>query len=209
MAFPTIRSSACAQSPTATTTIDYPPTVVAGDVLLFMSVASTSTAESGWTLIADGGTSFQATVQYKIADGTEGGGSFTAAVDHYGRCMLAIDAGDGVPEAAAAAAASFVDTPDPPSLSPSGGAKDYLWVVYGRGQGTTTFQMTITAPSGFTLEHSENGLAVAYKNENVATLDPGVFGDSGTVAGTMYASTAAIPFVPRYSPGQLFFACNF
>ena len=204
MAFPTIRSSRASYA--ASTTIQYPATVNAGDILLWFGAAPITSAQSGWVLLADGGDSANAVVQYKIANGTEGGTTFTASTGYYGSTILAIDSGGALPVASAAPSVA-ADTPNPPALTPAGGAQDYLWLIWGYAL-DTHFVAPHTQPSGFTALHSVSGMAVSYQNLNASTLDPAAWGDSDAISNYMFAATAAIAFIPSAS-NNLFFGSNF
>lgn len=206
MAFPTIRSSSTPVW-TLSTTIAYPPTVQAGDVLIWFSLVDRTTAESGWTLLADHGAGDTLFIQYKIADGTEGGGSFTAASSHYGRFMVAVDAGAFTLLEAVTATPATSDTPNPPALTPSAGSDDYLWIVWGMSPTEAAFTAP-TPPTNFTSLGAVNGLAAAYRNYTGSTLDPGAFGDSDVSSQNHYAATVAINYRVRPS-NPLFFGSNF
>lgn len=92
--------------------------------------------------------------------------------------------------------------PNPPSFTPAGGAKDYLWIaVYQEEDGAP---LASGAPSGFTgLDtNSSSGsnttgatsLGWAFKAENTATQDPGAF--SGAATDDWVAITIAVPPAP-------------
>lgn len=99
--------------------------------------------------------------------------------------------------------------PNPPSLTPTGGAKDWLWIAHAQHQhffgtdrnfssyptnythiGTTTDIQEIGGLS------SELEMTQAYRQLNAASEDPGTFSLSGT-AQTTRAYTLAVP--PSYS----------
>lgn len=209
MPFPTIRSATNVASD-ATTTIPYPATVNAGDILLFFGGTNSDTVESGWTLLADGDVGKASTgpnVQYKVAVGTEGGTTFTTATSYWGRFMVAIDSNGALPEAAAIDLLNTGSVVDPPALTPSGGAKDYMWIIWGFGL-NSSFAGPHTQPSGFTALASIQGVAASYQNLNVATLNPGAWGDTDPTNDTCWAATAAIAFKSIISP-NLFFGSHF
>lgn len=117
--------------------IDYPDLVEAGDVLvLLVTTNQTSvTTATGWTSLGaeDFGEMF-----HRTADGSEAGGTFDISIDVSGRdtaCMvwsIREDLNPGTPEAASAADSATTDDFDPPSLSPTGGDRLYLWIVGGQ-----------------------------------------------------------------------------
>lgn len=205
MPFPTIRSSALSASGGGS--INYPATVNAGDILILSGVYSAATAQSGWTIIAttaNFGGAF-GVLQYKVATGTEGGGSFATSPASYGYLITSVDSGGALPEGAIVGSASL-DTPNPPALTPSAGVKDYLWIVWGWAV-PTEFTTPHTTPSGFTTFGDVNGSAAAYRNLNASTLDPSAWGDSNVGSNVVYSTTVAIAL--KYLPTGLFFGSNF
>lgn len=136
----TYASSAAAANHTA----NYPATVNAGDLLIAVVGAvgtSTTATISGWTNIANHAHPVgpSASVLYRWADGSEGGGTFTlalstsaSAVCRVFRITGAINPATQAPQMAAADVDQNGTTaPSPPdSASGAGGSNDYLGISY-------------------------------------------------------------------------------
>ena len=147
MAFPQVASTTETQFTAVTTAhaVDLPATVNDGDLLFLQfssrNFASTFTGPSGWTVLWEhtpvpgtGGTTTQYAAYLLVADGTEGGGSAdvvtsvaTAAAAHVLRITDWF--GDLAGVEIGTIAGGSDDKPDPPSLTPSWGAEDTLWIA--------------------------------------------------------------------------------
>jgi len=132
-----------------------PATVNANDLLMmFGRVAVTGTVAvtgGGWTITQDSSDASDDVTFWAyrdtLADGTEDGTSVT--VTHGNGKMAAVTMAIGGAEAIATQPpqASTVVTgtsvnPDPGSLTPTGGAKDYLWLWFGGWEGEQTLSKT-------------------------------------------------------------------
>lgn len=192
MAFPTIASittTASANSSGASNNLSLPATIDAGDLLIGIigrRDRDTWTPPTGWTEIVDVQPATEnATLAaaYKIADGTEDGGTITFTSSGTGNLrkggfVLRITGwhGSQAPEAATASASTTTD-PNPPSLTASWGAEDNLWIVASSSasQNSTGSAPTnyINFTSGGEAGGTKWGVNMATRENAVATEDPG------------------------------------
>lgn len=208
MAFPTVESLIREITGSASTshTISYPATVSSGDLLLCIIGVGDETNDVGWpgtwTEIQDAndGATSEFSIGYRIADGTEGGGSFSVSFTASNRRashLYRISGWHGatVPEVGTLASGTSA-TPDPPSLSPSWGAEDTLWIAYARSErGDNTYT---GAPTNYTnLAYDNDGagagagaVASARRELNASSEDPGAFTPSSSAA--WIANTVAV-----------------
>jgi len=179
-AAPSVAATNTSATTTANTshTLNLPSSIASGDLLIGMLsgyIGSGSTAvdiswPSGWTEFfeqdASTGTLHLAVAgAYRQADGTEGTSitvttnlSVLAAHNAY-RITGAADPATQPPEAASIPYTTGANSIDPPSLSPTGGAKDYLWLAVAAWRRTG---LTATAdPTNYTnaIEASSTGNA--------------------------------------------------
>ena len=193
MAFPTVSDETIEAFATNTTEhlVDMPATVDSGDLLLVMftnDATDTVTTPTGWTQlfseirspnVRHGG-------YYKIADGTEGGTTVdfvTSGTETAMAVVYRITSWHGTtpPEVGTFAEATST-TPDPPSLTPSWGAEDTLWIAHfgANDNGTGTVS---AFPTSYTngLSGRANNVASscmagsARRNLNATSDDPGTF----------------------------------
>jgi hypothetical protein len=184
-----------------TTTIAYPAGIQAGDMLLLICPGVESFA--GWTKVLNGTIDAWA----KYADGTESG-NLSLGASRSLKFLLCIRNGDiSNTSGSQYTSLTSLDTPDPPSHTPASGA-DYLWIAHGFATNVNYFTSP-SAPSGYTLGASENGQAVAWKQQNASSNDPGAFGDGDALTQIMYSSTFAIGYLAPTVFGSLFFGSNF
>lgn len=171
--------------------VNLPASISSGDLLIAIVEVRNSgtwTKPTGWTQIfapvAAGGVG-DFTAFYKIADGTEGStATWTASVASTASWQVRkITDWDGTaaPEAATANSGGAVSTNNPPSLTPSWGADNTIWLAV---MGDTAQTVSITgAPANYSditaNPISSGGAAVntgsAYRTNNTATEDPGGF----------------------------------
>jgi len=176
-----------------------PLTYSPGDLLLLLvrtTATGNTTTPTGWdVLIADHHPSTSSGDRVmafmRTADGTEGT-SVTltnSGTPSWSIISLAIQDADDIavnPPEASAEASGTGTAPDSPSLAPSGGAKDYLWLTWGSQEGKAGLPPT-TIPAGYTYITGDStggaGSAatnartfVAYKEANAASEDPGAWG---------------------------------
>ena len=197
MAFPTVAARNEASTTTAATTLTIPFTQTTGHlVIVYVAGSSGETPTS----IGDGFTAFshlsdpqRSHWYYKVLDGSEGGNVvYTGASDK--RAALswnitgAISPATQPPEAGGTATATSA-TPDPASLSPTGGAKDYLWLAMFNQSGEEADDDTWcnNAPTNYTnliqktsgtggAPTSNISVAGAEWTNNAASENPGTFG---------------------------------
>ena len=207
--FPTIAATNTSTVNTETTshTVNLPSSIVSEDLLIVFFEAYSSTASptvtwpSGWTQLFQTAhsTYYTFTAAYRVADGTE---EATISVTTSSNSVSAHDAyritGYGVvPEAGTTATGSNVTPPDPPSLAPSWGTWNTLWLAV-TGYGTISSRYVTAYPTNYTLNQlnpksttaNYPGVGSAGRQLNVASEDPGTF----TLNGSAYwaANTIAI-----------------
>jgi len=150
MAFPVDAARATTNGTGAGTsvTVNLPAGIVAGNVLVALhrcAVAGAIGWPTGWTELKDASVDAaddQQALAYRKADGnegttmtvTQGNGKFASIV---WRITGAEDPAVQAPEVSADATGTSA-TPDPASLTPTGGAKDYLWLWLGGWEGEQT-----------------------------------------------------------------------
>lgn len=188
----------------------------AGDLLLlFVRTAGAQTVTSvvagaGKTMtnfatsVADA-TDDQTTGWYRQCDGTEDTGNFAVDLSAAAKGAVAAYRITGAADPATQQPEEFEATgtganPDPPEGTPTGGSKDYLWVVFCAADGE---QADATAPTNynnsFVATNSGAGGAVATncriglgsRTLTAATEDPGVF-TLGAAANGWTAWTVAV-----------------
>lgn len=185
MAFPAIRSAVgTALAASASHAVAMPAAIEPGDLLLMVVAldgAPVITTPAGWTLLVEGasGMDVKGAAFFKIAAGSEDGGAATlelSASEVLQAWTVALS-GAGTPEAAASSGDS--PAPDSGSLTPSGGARDYLWLSCACINGNETAS---AVPSGYTQQFndSEGGagtcaLAAASRELYAADENPGAF----------------------------------
>jgi hypothetical protein len=157
------------------------------------------TYSGGYTKLYDSGTigSFSVSLAYYVAAGGETGVPTITAInaDHWAILIWRITGG-GTPEETHATGVST--TPNPPTLTPSGGSSDYLWLA-GYGVDTGSTQRTNTAdPAGYTniiesREVSTSGAQIrgGSRTNTAASEDPGSFTLDGSENWTAF--TIAVP----------------
>lgn len=189
------------------------PSYIAGDiVMVWMHRAASITTPSGWTsLLADDNLVWYSRLVYKVMDGTEGA---TLAAVEAGTAMTAATINSngqtlGTPEGQISETSPGVANPDPPSVTPSGGAGTYIALLGTTGPSageyeTGTYGITVTAaPSGYTHGITQTGsnfnspsCALAYATVVVTTSeDPGTWTIAGFIPSisNSYDFTVLIP----------------
>lgn len=208
MAFPTITNSAVTAAATGTTnvTMTMPASIAAGRLLLSFigGAAFTTMAASGWTSsfrFSSGGLSV--TVLSKIAAGSDTMTLTRSISSTVTARTYQIDAWSGNLADLSAAGPSGTTVTDPPSLTPPGGAADYLWFA-GLFTTTASSQVATAAPTNYTnlLTETNDSRALNHANRslNAATEDPGTFTDAAPTTNNV-AFTLAVAPVPPPSGG--------
>lgn len=193
MTFPVVESETTSNEGSDTTshTVSLPSGISDGDLLI--SIVITDGGSSGVTTFPAGWTKFVAqtvfnsmnlSIAWRDADGTEGAsitvttsGSEQSAHITY-RISGASDPTTTPPEGSTATGLST--TPNPPSLSPSGGSDDYLWIAVGGINDSITISSYPTNyTDGVSINSNTSGgrvASIAARRElNASSEDPGVF----------------------------------
>lgn len=184
----------------ASHSVTLPSGIQAGNLLLMFFIKNNSnttelTTPSGWTELASctPNDNDVGRIYGKIASGSEGstqtvstGSSRTAAAITY----RITGNRNGLSSSELAVSSANIDgvttTPNPPSLTPSWGAAENLWIAMSFAHdGAWTF---VSYPTNYSLgqnisQHgggSANGLVAAARLLNASSEDPGVFTVSGT-----------------------------
>lgn len=197
MAFPSVDALIQQQFSTSSdpANVDLPSTVASGDLLLVLFAQNASGATlalstpSGWTKLFEEseGSFIRLAIYGKVADGTEGGTSI--ALSNNGRTAVAqvyrISSWHGaIADVEVATGAHFTSgtTRSPPSLTPTWGADDTLWIaVASAADDDQAFSVYPASYTNGTSQVSGGGinngceLASARRALNAATEDPGDF----------------------------------
>lgn len=170
-----------------------PATVNSGDVLVCLfgnDGTATVSTPGGWSagFSQDGGGLLRGSLFFKVADGSEGGTTVdfvTSASERAAALVYRVSGASGLVENGTAVSTGTTASPDPPSLAPSWGAKDTLWLVFL----TMNSGFTLTLPTNYTNSQTvDSGLGPAgcqitsgERELNTASEDPGAFpgGDAG------------------------------
>mgnify|MGYP001578964609 CR=1 FL=1 len=200
MAFPIVESSVSSDTGTvdgSSHTVSLPSGIVSGDLLVAMFSTDsvfpggvTVTWPAGWTEFAaqDANDNLeQLHVAYRLADGTEGASITVTTSSNQMSCAVVYRiSGALVPATQPPEAASISGTstnPDPPNLTPTGGAKDYLWIAVAG----TDNSASVNAFEGYPASYASNQhtdfnnstggatIAAATQNLNAASENPGTF----------------------------------
>lgn len=211
MAFPVVQQTRGNSLGTSSVnrTVTMPATVNAGDLLIFVITTSNSTAAtfgtpSGWTKLGESTGTVNTAVYYKVADGTEDGATVTvvmgAAVTNSAHIVYRITGYDSTALCEVAFGAATSAQPDPPSLTPSWGAQDTLWIA---GFGKRSTAMTVTTyPTNYSSNPIDDGGATtcrtvaATRNLNAASEDPGAY-DITNTANILPFTIAVAPVITR------------
>lgn len=142
MAFPVVEAVNESNTAAAGTShvVALPGSIAAGDLLIVIiakarTAAVTINALAGWTELLDENVLNGMFVAYRWADGTEGASvTFTSSAANRAahlsfRISGAVNPATQAPELSAVNTGTS-NAPDPNSLSPTGGAKDYLWITF-------------------------------------------------------------------------------
>lgn len=150
MAFPVDAARTTTQGTSAVNKVYNLPSDVTGDpgeflvLLCRVAQADTMSTPSGWVALvlnsAADGSGDTMSIFYRDTDASDVGVTTvtvngTAALKFSGTCWRIT--GGNTPEVSSIATGND-DLPDPPSFSPSGGAKDYLWIWTGGWEGEQT-----------------------------------------------------------------------
>lgn len=180
-----------------------------GIAYILVADGETLTTPTGWTVLGsqfDGG-SATGYILYRIYDGTETtpityttSGSAVSIAQTWLLFANGADLTNGLPEASMSFTAAN-GTPNPPSITPTGGAGTY-WVFAGASVNTTGWSVG-DAPTGYT--YFDNCATSAPPNESAVTWalvdivtseDPSDFGNAVSVTRRTIQYTIAVPLTP-------------
>lgn len=172
---------------TASAAVFMPPSIIPGDLLLLFHRSASGTAShtlSGWTNIFDDtsdASDDRTTLWWRQATGTEGVSvTITQTSSKFASLCWLLRHALAPPQRSLVAVGNST-TPDPSSLSPTGGNKDYLWLWMGGLEGIMSFSAAtplnyinrVTAGSGSAAAASSNvRLLTAQRNWHDVSEDP-------------------------------------
>lgn len=228
MAFPVIQAVGETNGSTAATSkvCNLPTGIVSGDLLLLelrSNGADTHSTPTDWTaLFLNDGSDISDDVTslwYRVAAGTEGASVTVTATASLKFTSVSFRV-SGHDSATAPVISTLVvgtsASPDPPALTPAGGAKDFLWLAMAAYEGEQTDPPTF--PTNYTLGQvaasSGAGGAIATNSRsagagsqlNAATEDPGIYTIS--VSDDWTAWTVAIYPTPPAPSANPVFECR-
>jgi len=170
-----------------------PSGIVAGQMLIIINRLAGGnqqvTTPSNWSAVPGTITNQLTTAYYKIADGSE-----TSVVIAFGNSAKCLSTLLVISPASAVVGSFNTASADPPSLSPSWGSDDNLWLAVGSLRSTDAVSSYNASPAGFDLvsytETNDGGadstadcqLFIASREEASATVNPGAFGITGTAS---------------------------
>lgn len=185
------------------TTVQLPSGITSGNLLLIFASsggAIKDLAATGWTNLYNGGTTSRVNCLYRFSTGSEGStlpvtwsASPQTNVKFFSMRITGWD-GSTPPESGVIATANNAN-PNPPSLSPSWGAANTLWIVHMQALAAAD---TVTAYPANYIDNQYtaiNGdtttahIAIATRNLNAASDDPGTF---TITAATWTTNTVAV-----------------
>lgn len=218
MAFPQIVTETNSEEEAAdvtTHTVSLPSTLASGNLLVVGVVidgaASTITKPTGWTDIITGfsnavGNNVHGAAWYKVSDGLEGSTvTFTTASgqrsEHKSWQISGHSSTTNPPQGTGVGdSGSTSFSADPPSVTPTGGAKDYLWLaIGGKDRGDETFN---GFPANYTNTGEGNevafptgGVCIAWgrRELNASSEDPAAFTFPTTARNTIAMNVAVHP----------------
>lgn len=223
MAFPVVQATNEASTTTAGTahTVNLPASIAAGDLLLVFfgigSTAATLDAITGWTELVDVSTANDLKILARTADGSEGAtlSVTTSASTKHSSIAYRISGAETVatraPELSTVATGTSTG-PDPTTCTPTGGAKDYLWIAAFALAGEEADDDTWcnSAPTNYTnLLQKAAGVAgtnigvevaTAERQLNAASEDPNAFNVDVSFAWRAYTVAVHPVFVPEVIP---------
>lgn len=201
MAFPAVQTVAESNTTSAGTShvVTLPSGITAGDLLVVIldkgSTSATINALAGWTELLDEASANGLYVAYRQADGSEGASitltssASTRSAQIAYRISGAENPATQAPQVATTATGTSA-TPDPPSITPTGGAKDYLFIAFAgmAGEEADDDSWGNTSPTSYTPSPPRQiscgvagtnlgGLILSAERQlNAASDNPGTFG---------------------------------
>lgn len=218
MAFPSVAATntSVEDSDVEDHTVSLPSGIVSGNLLksIFSVDAAGITVDwpAGWVEILQASVQFVTiAVAYRDADGTEGATIevMTNDFEQSSHCSYRItgheDPDTQAPEISSNAF-GVSTTPNPGSLTPTGGAKDYLWLaVHAHDMGaeiTTTDAFPTSYSNGISIEGANTtgtGVGCAERQLNASSEDPGTF----TISAVQRWNAATIAVHPAAPPAEI------
>ena len=177
--------------------INTPASIMSGDLLIaFITLQNLTSPATQFTAVTDGFTKIKDKttggvsgasmgVFYKISDGTEGSDITVTSVDSERSVQAMYRISNFEPTIAPeinAGASGLSTSPDPASLSPAGGAKDYMFLALcGWPDNVNVLTGFPTGYGNSTTGGQASGgsLGIATKNVNAASEDPATFSIAG------------------------------
>lgn len=141
MAFPVVEATNESVTSTAGTNhiVSLPASIAAGDLLIILldkgSTAATVNAHADWTELLDENSANGLYIAYRWAVGGESNPTLvttaaTRSAEITYRISGAVNPASRAPEIAGTTGSGTSLTPNPPALTPTGGAKDYLFIAF-------------------------------------------------------------------------------
>lgn len=181
--------------PAASHSCTLPATINAGNLIVICAGSNDNalTPPVGWATKATiGAALYYGKIITKVADGTEGGTSVTWSTSSGKYVGFAVHVLQDAGDIEVASTYGYAANPDPPSLTPSWGSADYLWIAVAR-----QWNVDIAGgPSGYS-NYADNyasgrdNMATAEKSSTASSENPGTF-SSGT--GYYWAATIAVKY---------------
>jgi hypothetical protein len=193
MAFPTVISSTGGTDslPSLTHSIDRPPGYATGDMILWVVAFRTGVTVTDWdgldavvSVYDNAPRNIDLDVRYEVLTGGEGATAditLSVAREIVYSSYLIRGHNSAVDSAPASGEYDYTgNAPNPPSLTPSWGAKDTLWfAIVGYNDGRTTVN---SYPSGYTAGRNDRislsnyqAVGTGYRQLNASSEDPGAF----------------------------------
>lgn len=231
MAFPTVVSRNESSTATAGTShvVNLPAGLVSGNLILVLtnigSTAATFNTLTGWNEIVDEGSANGITMWYRVADGSEGATvTFTSSASTRDASVSyqingALSPATQAPQLSTVATGTST-TPNATTCTPTGGAKDYLWItMFGMAgeqadddtlvTGTpTNFVNTLQKTCGVAGTNLGGMIASAEFASNAASMDAAAWTSVDNAAWRAYTiaihpwPTGAQPIYPQMAPMQ-------
>ena len=224
MAFPTVVNTATTDGTTATASavINLPASIVAGNLLVALHRSSSAGAHgwpAGWNVLADStgdASANNTSIAWRKADGAEGATvTVTQGSSKFASLVYQISgAADPLvrPPQISFEATGTSTLPDPGGLSPTGGAKDYLYLWLGGWEGEQT-SPPASNPTNYTNPIGANSgtagvvttnvrVASARRNLNASSENPSSWTISASDDWTAWAMAVhpADPIIPPPPP---------
>lgn len=221
MAFPAIQTTNETAVSTAGTShaINLPSGIAAGDLILILldkgSTSATFNALTGWTELLDEAAANGIAIWYRLADATEGATvTFTSSASTRSasisyRISGAIDPAVQAPQLSTVATAAST-APNATVCTPTGGAKDYLWITFFGATGEeadddtwvtgtpTNYSGLLQKACGVAGTNLGGLIGAASRQLNAASEDAGAF--TIAVSATWRAYTVAVHPVVEVPP---------